>query len=388
MPIRCPHCQDRVIVSGAYHRHRYDPVETEVARDDDSFECVLCGACHPGRLLRLIGHKNSVSGVSFSPAGNRIASGSGDGTVKIWDAGTGREIFKTPIADGFYSVRRVFRKITGPDPDYFSHLNSMSVCFSPDGKRIASGGPDKMVKIWDVVTGQEALAFEGAADFDKVKSVSFSPDGTRVVSGGDDMKVNVWDVETGQKILTLAGHSGAVSSVCFSPDGTRIASSGHVDSVKVWDAETGQEMFTQEGHSSFVTFSSDGRWIVSSGDLTVKIWDADTGQESLVFDIQLNEVTTLAVSPDGKRIAGGGMLLQDTSFNPTQWSCGAIKVLDTETGRELLTLRGKGSPWNYFRDYLYAITCVRFSPDGKRIVSSSHDKTVKVWDISSLDASK
>jgi len=129
----------------------------------------------------------------------------------------------------------------------------------------------------DAQTGRETLTLKGAGG--PVRSVSFSPDGKRIVSGGSELKI--WDAQTGKETLTLKGHSGRpvrVRSVSFSPDGKRIVSGDYYGSLlKVWDAQTGQHTHTLRGHEKFVTsasFSPDGKRIVSgSGDATVKVWN-------------------------------------------------------------------------------------------------------------------
>jgi eukaryotic-like serine/threonine-protein kinase len=123
------------------------------------------------------------------------------------------------------------------------------VVFSPDGKRLVSGGLDNTVKVWDAQTGQEILTIKSHTD--AVSSVAFSPDGKRLVSGSWDNTLKVWDAQTGQETLTLKGHTGRsvafipagrFESVAFSSDGKRLASSGSQDgAIKVWDADRGQE---------------------------------------------------------------------------------------------------------------------------------------------------
>ncbi len=286
-------------------------------------------------LMTLRGHTDRVYGMAISPDGKRIASGSEDKTIKVWDAGTGTELM-TLHGHG---------------------ATVTSVAFGQDGRRIASGSGDKTIKVWDAATGAEVMTLRGHES--TVWSVAFSPDSKRIISAGMDIKV--WDVSTGNELMTLRGHERAIRSVAFSPDGKRIVSGGWDKSIKVWDSASGTEVMTLRWHESpilSVAFSPDGKRIVSGGvDSTVKLWDAATGEEVLTLAGHNHWVKSVTFSPDGKRVISG-------SFDNT------IKVWDAETGAELMTLRGhEGRVWT-----------VEFSPDGKRIVSSSEDKTIKVWD--------
>jgi WD40 repeat protein len=151
------------------------------------------------------------------------------------------------------------------------------VAFSADGKRLASAGEDKTVKVWDAQTGQEQLTLKGHAD--RVYSVAFSPDGKRIASASWDMTVKVWEAQTGQEQLTLKGHAGRVHSVAFSPDGKRLASAGD-GTVRLWDADAGQQVLALQGHTDrvwSVAFSPDGKRLASGGyksgkPCEVKVW--------------------------------------------------------------------------------------------------------------------
>ena len=179
--------------------------------------------------------------MAFSPDGTRIASGSDDKTVRVWDAATGQ-----PVG----------QPLTG-------HTDAVcSVAFSPDGTRIASGSDDKTVRVWDAATGQP-VGQPLTGHTDAVCSVAFSPDGTRIASGSGDKTVRLWDAATGQPVgQPLTGHTDAVSSVAFSPDGNRIASGSADKTVRLWDADTGQPVGDPlTGHTdavSSVAFSPDG----------------------------------------------------------------------------------------------------------------------------------
>ncbi|KAK0631179.1 hypothetical protein B0T17DRAFT_590423 [Bombardia bombarda] len=233
----------------------------------------------------LEGHSHSVTSVVFSADGQRLASGSDDKTVKIWDAATGACV-QTLEGHGNWVT---------------------SVVFSVDGQRLASGSDDETVKIWDAATGACIQTLEGHSR--SVISVTFSAAGQRFASGSYDKTVKIWDAATGACVQTLEGHGHWVRSVVFSADGQRLASGSHDKTVKIWDAATGACMQTLEGHSDWVNsviFSVDGQRLASgSDDKTVKIWDAATGACVQTLEGHGHSVTSVVFSVDGQRLASG-----------------------------------------------------------------------------------
>ena len=280
--------------------------------------------------------------MAFSPDGLRLASGSEDQTVKIWDSATGKELF-------------ALKGHAGP---------VWSVAFSPDGQRLASGINDKTVRIWDSATGKELFSLKGHANI--VTSVAFSPDGLRLASCGDlDKAVKIWDSATGKELLALKGHAGWVTSVAFSPDGQRLASASRDRTVKIWDIATGKELFALKGHAggvSSVAFSPDGQRLASaSGDQTVKIWESATGKELFTLKGHAGGARSVAFSPDGQRLASA-------SWDQT------VRIWDSATGKELLALKGHAG----------SVLGVAFSPDGQRLASASGDGSIHLWETVSV----
>ncbi|MGY1984504.1 WD40 repeat domain-containing protein, partial [Nocardia gipuzkoensis] len=277
---------------------------------------------------QLTGHTGVVTSVAFSPDGRLLATGSRDGTARLWDPATGQpasdplnatntdwvSVVFSPdgclLATDGHDRTALWDPITGRMVD---DLPSRWIgAFSPDSGLLATKGRDGTARLWDRTTGMVGEPLIGHTDRVSMSSaaVAFSPDGRLLATGSWDRTARLWDPTTGQpEGDPLIGHTHTVVSVAFSPDGRLLATGSDDGTARLWDPVTGRPASDPlDGLTGWsagrVAFSPDGRLLAVVGDAGVEIvlWDLTT--EQMVGDALANEELSsdqhVAFSPDGR----------------------------------------------------------------------------------------
>jgi WD40 repeat protein len=247
------------------------------------------------------------------------------------------------------------------------------LAYSGDGKLLALAGY-REVRLMDASTKQQVAVLGGHAS--GVRAVAFSRDGRLLAAAGGlparSGEVRIWDVADRKLLHILKGDSDCIYGVAFSPDGKTIATASYDKLVKLWDVATEKEIRTYQDHIDAVyavAFTPDGQRLISgAADRTVKIWNVATGERLYTLSEPQDGINTIAIDPSGKFLAAGGL---DKSIRI--WSLG-------ETGGTLLHSQIAHED---------AILRLAWSPDGAELLSSSADRTVKVFratDLSELQS--
>ena len=286
------------------------------------------------------GHMDYVSTIAWSPNGQWIASGAGDGSVQIWDSSTGERVCT-----------------------YLGHTAPVHVvAWSSDSRQLVSGGEDHTAQIWAAREGTRRLTYRGHTDY--IDALAWSPDGKRIASASMDRTVQIWDAVTGIHHLTYRGHEKVDSdplmldALSWSPSGFYLASGGEDATVQVWDTATGKQLalLQEQDMVNNIVWLQNGTLLFCSSHSHVRLYDAQTWTSFLTSPLPHKVFFYSAVpSPDGSLVASGE-------------SNKVIRVWRMDTGETLFTYRGHSG----------SVSRLAWSPDSRRIASIS-SREIYIW---------
>lgn len=375
------------------------------------------------RISALRHHQQPVRLMGAAAHDHLIATGGGDTFIALWDAQTGqmRHILDDQVAPGLQiAFSRDGQRVAALDTNEIIHVWNVrdgrrlefyqiyhngiqSVAYSADGQCVVAAGRDPTVQIWDVSDptaphagaqlqghahriNSAVLNLEGdtvasgdqggelwlwnlrsgmnrklPAQQGSIMALAFDPAGRILASAGANGTIQLWDVVAARPHHLLHGHTNVVVACTVSPNGRLLASGGVDRTVRLWDMESGVLLHTMRDHTNTIQalcFLPDGRLVSCSYDQTIRIWDSERGQLLTTWSSPDTAYLSLAAHPDGVVLAAG-------SFRHL------IHLFEIATGRLLSELAGHSR----------TVEAVSFSPDGRLLVSASHDETMRFWDV-------
>ncbi len=328
------------VSGGTVSRETFLAAYSEIVRTFGLGESSDLGTAEPLRQP-FQGHAGSVSCLAFAADGKRAVSGGEDGTLRVWDTATGREL----------------RCIEGPAG------SGSAVVFSPDGKSLAAAR-ERTLHLWDAESGREVRQFRGHTDL--VQCLVFSPDGRWIASGGRERCLRLWDAATGREVRTFGGHSGGVHALAFSRDGRRLTSGGRDGAVRVWDTESGRELGTLEGHAGEVySLAPSGNDKLAAGTAKgiVIIWDLNSGKETQRLAAAEGAIVALQWAADGRCLLTGASQHHAATAAP-------LRVWDVASGKEVSRFLGES---------VESVQCVAFTADGRAALTGGAGGTIQWW---------
>lgn len=278
--------------------------------------------------------------IAFSPDGNFFATGTTDGTIRIW---TIAGIFRG--ANAFQNLKKNNEWV-------------ISIAFTSDNKLTSISG-DKTVRIWNIYNGTITRQFKIDA---LGETAVFSRNGNLLASGFGfgDSSIRIWDTETGKQIIRMAGHTHRITSLAFSRDGNSIVSGSVDNTIRLWNVATGKQENVMRLASTVekVRYSPDDGFIAYGlGNGTIGLWNLLRDTKREIFKNAAHPVNALAFSSDETLFASD----DDKSLH----------IWNVESGKEIRKITDP-RPRNQF-------SCIAFSPDGKQLAAGSWDGTVTLW---------
>jgi WD40 repeat protein len=298
-------------------------------------------------------HAGQVTSVAYSPDGRLLATGGYDDTIHLWQASSGKELFRFALPPS-QSIRTALLAI------------------APDGAMLAgTNNSEHSIHLWDITTGKERRELK-TADGRTPSALAFSGDGSLLAAicwsmkgWESDTRIRLWHVKTGKQVEGFESPTAKTWSIAFSPDGKSLAVAQEGE-ICTYSAATGRKLrtlFRDKGHYAVVAFSPNS--VIASSAQTekvVRLWDAASGRAGHVLSGHKEMPGSLAFSADGKRLVSAS------------GAEGCFHVWDAATGKEVRSHQGLPGIGG---------GCVALSPDGKTVAEGSGNciSALRLWDV-------
>ena len=329
----------------------YSPDGTQIAAVDGTVIFRWDASTKVPSSEPLSGHTGDIWSLAYSPDGKLLASGDSDGIIRLWDVDTG-EVAGEPLEGHGGAVN--------------------SLVFNADASLLVSGGEDSLLYVWDVARG-EITGEPLSAHADTIYDLAFSLDGALLASASADGTVILWDVDGNTftpRDKVLEGHTNWVLSLAFRPDGGILASGSADNRINLWDVETGELLLPLTGHDNWVrdiAYSPDGAFLVSaSDDGTLRLWNAKSGAViGLPLNGHIDKVLAVDFASDSQTIISGG---EDGQM--LMWDAATSYPLGKQIGKH------DAEAWS-----------IAFSPVDDVLLSTGADNRLRLWDAVTGEAS-